>query len=191
MLTFPDLCVTGVPCRDELDTVMNGQDPSVGSTGATPWDYRRCDEAASQLVWDMFNTSGEVPDCYDHITNHGVGGLRTVVTLTDNGTLFGTGSPASFSGSLHIGTDATNYKAMSGDGLTLRTVYLQRATHGSTTFADIATLTTTSIANFSTTNASPAGAWDFRSSFNAAAAIDAGLATDTSPVITVTWSNAC
>ena len=121
MLSFDDL--TG---WSESDTVMNGRDPDVGTTGATHWDYQRCDEAASQLLWDLKTSAGEYGDCFNGITDHGVNGLVTNLTLSTGTNLFAcNGQAIVASGRIEV-KDFASYGPLGGNPLTNRTVWFDR-----------------------------------------------------------------
>ena len=120
MYAFPDL-----ENANELNTVMNGHDPSLNEPGNTPFLYRRCDEAGAQLVWDLGTKAGEYGDCFDNISNAGPTGLKTNVD-PELAAYYGcNGSPVTVSGRLEV-KDVASYKVLGGNTLAGRTVWFDR-----------------------------------------------------------------
>ena len=142
MLTFADLSGW-----EELDTVMNGTDPHVGLPGATHWDFQRCDEAASQLLWDVKSSGGEYGDCFGSITNHGVHGLITELSMGTTTYTACNMQPTTVSGRIQV-KDYSTYGPLGGKPLTSRAVHVDR---GSTTNYTSATATNASGDNWSVT----------------------------------------
>lgn len=138
MLAFPDMCLGSQPCRSESDTVMNSHDPEVGTTGSTHFTYQRCDEAAAQLDWGMFSSSGEVGDCFDHITGHGTYGLVVDLSASPSSVTACAYENVTIAGRLQIHTN-TNYGHLSAQGLASRTIWIDRGTTSKYTSASTST----------------------------------------------------
>jgi hypothetical protein len=190
VLTFPDL--TG---WSESDTVMNGKSPTVTQTGGDHFVYQRCDEAASQLVWDVRNYAGPYGDCFDHITGHGTYGLIT--TMTTSGTSFNQciGLGLNVSGRLAIKA-TSDYGVLSNNPLAGRTVWVDRKLSTSTTWTlKVASTTanaTTSGNNWTRSFGSPTstgGTYNYRAHFDRSSA--SGLDSSNKASFTILWSRAC
>ncbi len=189
MFAFTDMCTFDAngnpiqPCLPETYTVMNSHDPEVGTTGATPFSYRQCDEAAAQLVWSA-NAFGEFPDCFDHVSGHGVNGLITTLSTSVSDPAPCNGDSSTISGSLAI-KYVLSYGALKGHAIAGRTVTLQRAIHGGT-LANFASTTTSGSGSYAFT-VSGTGSYDYRVVFGASGAIDAGLDAVNGSTVTIQW----
>ena len=129
------------------------------------------------------------PDCFDHITNHGVDGLKSKVTFASSDTVQCLGLGVTFSGVLSVGADVKNYKLLSSNPLGSRTVLLQRSSPGSGTWSTYRTLTTNSITGAYATSVgfSTSTTWDWRVTYAGEVAIDPR----TGATIRVTWTTGC
>ncbi len=120
-LSHPD------PARSESDTVMNASLPTWGAAGWNSFDLKPCDVAASQKVWDLKSLPGLYADCYDHITDHGVVGLKTAVTWPGGSSFAGcVGFSTTVSGRLQVGDYAGYGSKLKTNPLQGRRVWVDR-----------------------------------------------------------------
>lgn len=195
MVTFPDL--SGA---DEADSVMNGNAPSIGEPGGNHFVFRRCDEAAIQLNWDVADVWGTYADCFDHLTSHG--GLVTELSVSGSSFTRCLSLPGSVPGRLQIkdttstGSGTGTYKLMAKNPLAGRTVRIQRKPSTSSSWTTYAALTTTANAAATGNNwtrALPApsstGTWNYRAYFDGTSGED--LLADGPVNFNVTWTTNC
>ncbi|HEX5465966.1 MAG TPA: hypothetical protein VFW92_04730 [Candidatus Limnocylindrales bacterium] len=169
----------------EDDTVMNGIDPHVGATGATHWDYQRCDEAASQLLWDLKNSAGEYGDCFDDIVNHGTHGLKTDLTMGTTSYSACNGDSIIASGRIQV-HDYSSYGPLGGNPLTNRTVWVDR---GSTLKFTSAIASNASNDNWSVTLNGSSVTYSYSAHFDYSSG--SGLDASAHVAFTARWGTAC
>lgn len=195
MVTFPDL--SGA---DEADSVMNGSAPPIAATGGNHFVFRRCDEAALQLNWDVADVWGTYADCFDHLTSHG--GLVTELSVAGSSFTRCLSLPGSVSGRLQIkdttstGSGTGTYKNRAKNPLAGRTVRIERKPSTTTNWDLYSDLTTTANATGSGNNwtrALPApaatGTWNYRAYFDGTPGED--LLADGPVTFNVTWTTSC
>lgn len=186
MLGFPDMCLGSQPCRSEDDTVMNETDPHVGLNGSTPFIYRKCDEAGSQLQWNVISYSNEYGDCFDHIEHAGATGLTANVDVTGSTFFQCNGQSVPVSGRLEV-WDFDSYGPLGGNPLEGRVVWFNR---GATTNYTSATATGVSPTdNWTKSFGGSNVTYTFTAHFDSAPGD--GLADSDRPTFTITWSNQC
>ena len=160
--------------RDYTDAVVQTFSRTRPKAGFDMHRYGVCDIATLQLRYDIPKASSPYSTCLD---------LVTVLSLGVNATSVPYGASVTFKSVLKVATDS-DYGRLSGNGISSRTVRLQRRAIGSTTWVTVATLAqTTSAGTYSATMGLTSTA-DFRSVFTASAS--EGLSNDTSPIVRVT-----
>lgn len=186
MLALLDMCTTSQPCRLETETVMNSDDPEVGTPGSLNFEFQKCDESAAQLVWDLASSGGEYGDCFDHVASAGVSGLRTNVAIS-GGTSFSAcnGQAVLVSGRLEV-SDFSAYGPLGANPLTGRTVWFDR---GSTSHYTSTTATNASGLNWSKSFGGTNFTYNYVPHFDDATGD--GLADSDQPSFSITWSSAC
>jgi hypothetical protein len=186
MLAFPDLCKDPQPCWSESDTVMNQDDPEVGTTGSTSYTYRRCDEAAAQMAWDVASLSGPYANCYDGIPDAGVSGLATTLTITSGTSYYQcNGMSQAVSGYLRI-RDYPSYGPLGANPLAGRTVWFDR---GSTSRYASDVASTSSGNNWSKSFGGTNVTYTYVAHFDDVSGD--GLADSGRPTFTITWGPSC
>ena len=196
MVTFPDLSNSA----PQADTVMQGRSPSVAETGGNHYVFRRCDEAALQLNWDVADVWGTYADCFDHLTSHG--GLVTELSVAGSSFTRCLSLPGSVSGRLQIkdttstGSGTGTYKNMAKNPLAGRTVRIQRKPSTSSDWTAYSAITTTANAtasgnNWTRTLPAPTstGTWNYRAYFDGTSGED--LLADGPVTFNVTWTTSC
>jgi hypothetical protein len=177
--------------QGEANTVMGSVSPAYASTGWNTRHIQRCDQAAGQLRYGMGSASGQLADCFDHVTGHGVVGL--VPSLRSNATTLSVcrAASATLAGSFGVSANSS-YGALSGQVLAGRTIWFDRKPHTSSTWTlNVASAsTTTGTTNWTrsfTSGTTSTVTYDFRPH----AAQEAGLDAAAGAIITVTWGATC
>lgn len=127
--------------QGESNTVMASTTPWYNNTGWNQTFIRRCDEAASQLAYDLKDFAGPYGNCFDHISGAGSSGLKT--NLTASGTSFHecNGVGIVVAGRLQV-SDLDAYGVLGGNPLGSRTVWFDRGTTANYTSAVASTAST-------------------------------------------------
>jgi hypothetical protein len=180
-------------------TVMGATNPCTGAScddnGSTNWDwpyYLECDEAAAQLIWDVEDTARAYADCFQNVANHATSGnLKTTLTVAGSSFAHVCSSAQPVSGRLEIFNDATNYKLLAANPLTLRVVRMDRKRSVDTVWtlnAHTATATSASGNNWTSNITFPAvlGLWNYRAHFDGGV----GLASSAQIQFTINWTSA-
>lgn len=107
--------------QPQADTVFTANQPSYANSGGSTTLLRRCDQAATQLAYDLEEMSGPYGDCFDHIANAGSNGLRTDLTLTETSFSACQGTAVTVSGRLQV-HDYAAYEELGGNPLQGRTI---------------------------------------------------------------------
>jgi hypothetical protein len=107
--------------QGQADTVFTAGQPSYANEGGRTFLLRRCDQAASQLAYDVRDMADPYGDCFDHIANAGAGGLRTDLTVSDSSITACQGTAATVTGRLQV-HDYAAYKELGGNPLAGRVV---------------------------------------------------------------------
>jgi hypothetical protein len=92
------------------------------------WNLRtlgKCDAAAMQLWYDLADKAGHYANCFDHISNHGVEGLITDLTVSPSSITVCSGVSVTVTGRLQV-HDFPSYEALGGNGLWGRTLWIDR-----------------------------------------------------------------
>jgi hypothetical protein len=106
---------------DVVDTVFTSGQHSEGTQG---WNYihlHRCDQAAAQLLYDVYDKAGSYGDCFDHIANHGTTGLKTDLTASITSVDACQGTPVTVTGRAQI-HDYSSYELLAKNSLEARVV---------------------------------------------------------------------
>ncbi len=114
--------------RPESDTVMNPNDPPIGASqgGYDHYRFQPCDEAAVQLVWDLYDKGEHYADCFTSgIDNLGPTGLKTRLTTAYSTFYACPGETVGVTGRLDV-WDYDSYKKLGGNGLWDRKVWFDR-----------------------------------------------------------------
>jgi hypothetical protein len=159
--------------RDYTDAVVQTFSRTRPNTGWNMHTYGICDTATLQIKYDVTTLSSLYSNCLDIVT-----GLSLAVSDTS----VGYGTPINFSSILKVATD-TSYGRLSANPVGGRTIRLQRRAIGSSTWANVLTLT----------SGSPTGTYvgtlwmyqtaDYRTLFSTPS--NEGLRGDTSPTVRV------
>ena len=107
--------------QDQADTVFTANQPSYNNAGGSTMRLRRCDQAASQLAYDLRDMAGPYADCFDHVANATPAGLKTDLTVSATSISVCQGSAATISGRLQV-RDLAAYKKLGANPLDGRTV---------------------------------------------------------------------
>jgi hypothetical protein len=160
--------------RDYTDAVVQTYSRTRPSAGFDMHRYGVCDIATLQIRYDIPKASSPYSTCLD---------LVTILTLGVNDAAIPYGAAVTFKSVLKVASDA-DYGRLAGNGVSSRTVRLQRRAIGATSWVTIATLAqTTSAGTYSATMGLTDTA-DFRAVFTASSS--EGLVGDTSPIVRVT-----
>jgi hypothetical protein len=179
--------VAGHDSQGESNTVMAATTPWSPNTGWNQTHIRRCDEAAEQMAYDLDSFSGPYGDCFDHITNAGVSGLKTDMSVASTSYHECNGLGVPVLGRLQVLADSTNYHRVNGNPLAGRVVRIDRDGVAST-FTTKAT--SVSGNNWSVTVSGASSATHtFVAHFDDASGD--GLADSDRVAFTVSWSAAC
>lgn len=162
-------------------TLMTSVSPDDNDAG---WNTRRleqCDHARAQMIFDIELNSGPIANCFDHVSNAGSNGLKSVLSLSTPDTTVCNGATVTLTGLLRLGNYAA-YGALAAEPLGSRTVSIKRDD-----VAYASRTTGTSSGTYSLTATRPSSGSDtFVSSFaNEGAEAVTG---DSSSAVTVTWS---
>ena len=181
------IAVTSHDSQGESNTVMAATTPWSPNTGWNQTRLRRCDEAAEQLAYDLDDMAGPYGDCFDHITNAGVSGLKTDMSVAAASYRQCNNVPVAVSGRLQVAADVTNYHRLNANPLSGRVVRLDRDGVGS--------VFTTKATNAAGSNwsASVSGSSNLTHAFVAHFddASGDGLSDSDRVSVTITWSAAC
>jgi len=120
------LGIGGHDGQGESNTVMAATTPWSPNAGWNETHLRRCDEAAEQMAYDLEDMAGPYGDCLDHITNAGVSGLKTDMSVAATSYRQCNGAGVTVSGRLQVRSDVTNYHRLSANPLSGRLVRLDR-----------------------------------------------------------------
>ena len=170
--------------QSQSDTVFTANQPSYQNTGGSTTLLRRCDQAATQLAYDLRDMAGRYGDCFDHIANATDSGLMTDMTVTASSITVCQGAAVTVSGRLQV-HDFASYKELGGNPLEGRTVRFDidgTANASSTTATD----TSAPAANWSKTfsNASY-GSRSYVAHYDRTSS--SGLASSPDVSFTITW----
>lgn len=180
----------GHDSQGESNTVMASVTPWYSNTGWNQTKLRRCDEAAAQLLYDLRTSNGPYGNCFDHIAGHGIGGLITAASVSLTSYTVCIGFNAATSGRIAVKTD-TDYKELSGNTLTGRTVWFDRKLSSSSTWSTnvhSVVATSSSGSNWSRSISNPGsgnGTWNYRVHMDG----EAGLDPSNKPTFNITWTN--
>jgi hypothetical protein len=179
--------VGGHDGQGESNTVMAATTPWSPNTGWNQTRIRRCDEAAEQMAYDLDDLSGPYGDCLDHVTNAGVSGLKTDMSVAASSYHQCNNVAVAVLGRLQVLADATNYHKLNGNPLAGRVVRLDRDGVAST----YTTKATSVSGNNWSVNVSGTGnaTHAFVAHFDDASGD--GLADSDRVAFSVTWSAAC
>ena len=107
--------------QGQADTVFTANQPSYANSGGSTTLLRRCDQAATQLAYDLRDMADPYGDCFDHIANATTTGLKTDLTVATSSITVCQGSPATITGRLQV-RDYSSYKELGGNPLEGRVV---------------------------------------------------------------------
>ena len=107
--------------------------PHYGQSGYNVHHFLRCDLAGAQLRYGVYQHSGNIADCFDHITGHGTYGLISTLTVSPTSLTYCSGQTATFGGRLQI-QSTSNYGQLSGMTLASKTLNFDRRVKGTTTW---------------------------------------------------------
>jgi hypothetical protein len=170
--------------QSQSDTVFTANQPSYSNPGGSTTLLRRCDQAATQLAYDLRDMAGPYGDCLDHITNATGSGLVTDLSVSPSTTSVCQGTPVTVSGRLQV-HDYSSYKELGGNPLEGRSVRfdLDGATNVATT---VATDTAAPATNWSKTFSSATyGSRTYVAHFDRSSG--SGLASSPDASFTITW----
>jgi len=156
---------------DYADSVVQASAHSRPKVGWNQHYLGRCDVARLQLEYELRRPGDNVSTCLP---------LATTTGLATNMTSIYKGSSVRFTATLKIAV-ASGARNLSGDPLSARLVLLQRRAIGGTTWTTIATMAGTTVSGTYGVTWSPTGTYDWRASFQPAAA-DGALASSSSTV---------
>lgn len=103
------------------DTIFTTGQHSYANTG---WNYihlQKCDQAAAQLLYDVFDKAGDYGDCFDHLANHGTDGLKTDLSASIAAVDVCQGTPVTVTGRAQI-HDYTSYAKLAKNSLEARVI---------------------------------------------------------------------
>jgi hypothetical protein len=174
----------------QVDTVFTANQPSYSNPGGSTTELRRCDQAATQLAYDLRDMAGPYGDCFDHISNGTSSGLRTDLTVSPSSIAVCQGTAVAVSGRLQV-HDYSSYKELGANPLEGRLVRFDldgTANVASTTATD----TSAPAPNWSRVFSSASyGSRTYVAHFDRDAG--AGLASSPDASFTITWvpANLC
>jgi hypothetical protein len=187
MFGFPDYpCGLGDYCPPWDDTVMRSNDPEVGTDGSLNWTYQRCDEAESQLLWDVLSYSGPYGDCLDDLNDLDLNGMLTFVSVSGSSFYACNNQSVTVSGRLEV-KDFASYGVLGGNPLAGRTVWFERG--ATTRYTSTTANATVSGSNWSKSIGGSNATFTFTAHFDDAAGD--GLDDSNNPTFTITWGPAC
>ena len=176
--------------QGQSDTVFTAGQPSFANSGGSTTQLRRCDQAATQLAYDLYDMAGPYGDCFDDIPNAVSTGLVTDLTLSATTFTACQGTAVSVSGRLQV-HDYSSYEELGGNPLEGRAVKFdldEAANVASTTATD----TSAPAANWSKSFSSASyGSRTYTAHFDRQSA--SGLASSPDRTFTITWvpANLC
>ena len=176
--------------QGQSDTVFTAGQPSYANSGGSTTQLRRCDEAAAQLAYDLYDMAGPYGDCYDDIANGTSSGLVTDLTVSATSITVCQGSAATVSGRLQV-HDYSSYEELGGNPLEGRTVKFDLDGTSNVT-STVATSTTAPAVNWSKTFSSATyGSRTYTAHFDRPSA--SGLASSPDRSFTIVWlpANLC
>ena len=170
--------------QSQTDTVFTANQPSYSNPGGSTTLLRRCDQAATQLAYDLRDMAGPYGDCFDDIANAMPSGLVTDLTVASGGGSVCQGTAVAVSGRLQV-HDFSAYKELGGNPLEGRTVRFD--VDGTANAAStVATDTSAPATNWSRTFSSATyGSHSYVAHFDRAAG--SGLASSPDVTFTITW----
>jgi hypothetical protein len=107
--------------QSQSDTVFTAGQPSYSNAGGSTTQLRRCDQAATQLAYDLEDMGGPYGDCFDDIANGTSTGLVTDLTLGSTSFSACQGTAVTVSGRLQV-LEYSSYEELGGNPLEGRTV---------------------------------------------------------------------
>jgi len=137
------------------DTAMNAIQRAKPSFGWNLHAYGRCDVATLQMTYDMQSWSAPYSTCLD---------LTSTSTLSSSATSVRVGTSATFTASVRTMPNA-GYGLLSDNPLHGRTVVLQRASLGGSSWIDVAAMTPAAAAGVYTRSITINAAYQWRVSF--------------------------
>lgn len=120
------IAVSGHDSQPYTDTVMAATSPWLPNSGWNETHIRRCDEAAEQFAYDLDDFAGPYGDCFDHIVNAGVSGLKTDMSVAASSYRQCNNLAVAVSGRLQVQADVTNYHRLNANPLAGRLVRIDR-----------------------------------------------------------------
>lgn len=168
----------------QSDTVFTANQPSYSNSGGSTMLLRRCDQAATQLAYDLKDMAGAYGDCFDHIANATASGLATDLTVVPPSGSVCQGTVVTVSGRLQV-HDYSSYKELGGNPLEGRSVRFDvdgTANAASTTATDAAAPATNWSRAFSSATY---GSRTYVAHFDRSTA--SGLASSPDATFTITW----
>jgi hypothetical protein len=170
--------------QDQADTVFTANQPSYANEGGKTFLLRRCDQAASQLAYDLRDMAGPYGDCFDHIANAGAGGLRTDLTVSDASIAACQGTAATVTGRLQV-RDYSAYRELGGNPLAGRVVRFDLGSSANVA-STVAIKAAAPAANWSKSFTSATyGTRTYVAHFDTASG--SGLASSSDVTFTITW----
>lgn len=174
----------------EANTVMGGTLPANPTSGWNTTTTQRCDASALQLWYDTATSSGPYAACFDHIPGHGTVGLISTASVGAASYFGCTGTAVTATGRLAIKTDAINYKELTNNPLTGRTVLFDRRPVGGSWTLGVTSTSASSVLGNNWTKAFTSGSsitYEFRIRYTG----EAGVDPSNQPTFTITWSTSC
>ncbi len=184
------LSVVNHDSQGEANTVMSAGQAANPTTGWNSTTTQRCDASALQLWYDVATSSGPYADCFDHVTGHGTVGLVSTASVGAASYFGCTGTSVTATGRLAIKTDATNYKELTNNPLTGRTVLFDRRPVGGSWTLGVTSTSASSVLGNNWSKAFTSGSsitYEFRIRYTG----ETGVDPSNQPTFTITWSNSC
>ena len=164
--------------RDYTDAVVQTFSRTKPREGYNMHVLGVCDVAMLQIRYDIPGASSPYSTCLD---------LSTVMTLSRSASSVPYGGNVTFTALLKVVTDS-DYGRLSGNPVSLRSVRLQRRAPGTTTWANVATMTPTSPTGSYVLSMRLYSSAEFRAVFSTPT--NEGLRADGSPAVLVTVGSA-
>ena len=158
---------------DYQDAVVQTFSRTKPGAGWNQHDFGRCDVATLQLRYDVPTSSAKVSTCLD---------LATILTLGASPGTVPIGGTTTLTATLEI-VNADAYYRLGGNGLSGRTVTLQRRAFGATTWVTVGAMPAASGAGSYAIAQSLGSDMEYRAVFNTPA--NEGINGDTSPTVRV------
>jgi len=158
---------------DYNDAVVQTYSRTNPSSGWNRHAFGRCDVATLQMQYDMTSSSAKYSTCLD---------LATVLMLVAYPASIPTGGTATLTATLKV-VDADSYARLGGNGVSGRTVTLQRRAAGTTTWVTVGSMPAGAAAGSYVLAQRPAADTDYRAVFKTPT--DEGINGDTSPTVRV------